>query len=108
MGATIAAALIAAFVRVSPFVLAALKPILANAEASLYKTAWPIALELVVDVENDIATKNLPGLLQHKEVVDRLYKAVLATGKVAENQILHLHLGQIALAAYAEKNPTKL
>ncbi len=97
MTATIAAFLLAAFVKVSPYVLQQLKPILATAEGSIWKAAYPLAVAIVAD----LAKGNLQGLDKHKAAVLQLEQAMVAAGHIALGQVAHVHWGQIILAAYA-------
>lgn len=96
---TILIILASLFIKASPAVLKAMSPILASASKSMWKLAFPIAEQIVQDVEKS----GLAGFEKHKTAVLELEKQLLATGKVAAAQISHLHLGQIVLAAFAHK-----
>jgi hypothetical protein len=83
--------------RVSPFVLAQMKPILVSAEENLWKTAYPLA----VDIVRGLFTGNQSGLDKHATAVKQLEDALIASGKIVVTGVVRLHLGQIVLAAYA-------
>ncbi len=83
--------------KVSPFVLIQMRPILVSAEQNLWITAYPIAVQLVKQLE----AGNLSGLDKHSTAVTQLEAALVATGKIVVTGVVRLHLGQIVLAAYA-------
>jgi hypothetical protein len=82
---------------VSPFVLAKIKPILISAGEEFWKVAYPLAVDIVKELES----QTMSGWDKHKTAVQNLKAAVIATGKFAEKEIEDLHLGQIILVAFA-------
>ncbi len=64
--------------KVSPFVLIQMRPILVSAEQNLWITAYPIAVQLVKQLE----AGNLSGLDKHSTAVTQLEAALVATGKI--------------------------
>lgn len=98
--------LFAPLLRVSPYVLAQLRPILIASSARIWKAAYPIAVGIVKDLADDGKfndSQAVDGLDKHKAAVQRLHLALIATGKFSADEINKLHLGQIILAAYANQ-----
>jgi hypothetical protein len=83
--------------KVSPIVLQDLKPILASADENLWKTAFPLAVQVV----EQVFKSGITGFDAHSAAVKQLESAVIATGKITFTAVTRLHLGQIVLAAYA-------
>lgn len=97
---SILAFIFAPLIRVSPFVIKKLTPILLDTDVRLWKAAYPLAVGIVLDLADN---GKIDGWDKHKVCVQQLKAAVLATGKFELGRIKDLHLGQIVLAAYADE-----
>jgi hypothetical protein len=87
---------VAFLARVSPAVLKVVAPILVSTDKDLIKIGYPIAVQVVQDLEKG----DLQGLAKHIAAVTQTKAAILATGKVALKQFTDAHIGQIVLAAF--------
>lgn len=94
----ILAFLVAPLLRVSPFIIERLTPILLSSSAKLWKAAYPVALGIVMDLADN---GQIDGLDKHREAINQLQVALKDTGKFTAEEIDKLHLGQVVLAAYA-------
>lgn len=99
--APIAAFLLTQLIRVSPFVIKTMTPILLAASEDVWKKAYPLAQGIIADLMDNL---HLDGLDKHKLAVKQLEAALVVDGKLVVKGTLKVSraaLGQIVLAAYA-------
>lgn len=99
--APIVAFLLTQLLRVSPFVIKTMTPILLTASEDVWKHAYPLAQEIVADLFDNF---KLDGLDKHKLAVQQLEGLLITDGKFVVRGTLTVTraaLGQIVLAAYS-------
>jgi hypothetical protein len=92
-------------IKLSPFIAAQMKPILAAAGEDVWKHSYPLAVNFVKDLFDN---GKIDGLEKHKLAVRQLEAALLADGKFVVNGTLKVSvavLSQIVLSAYVNTVP---
>jgi hypothetical protein len=88
-------------VKLSPFIIKQMSPILLAAGEDVWKHAYPLAVGIVKDLMDN---GKLDGMDKHKEAVRQLEAAMMQDGKFVVKGALKVSqavLSQIVLSAYA-------